>query len=185
MPTQSSKPFITSQSTLSTSTKGKDSIHPKIAVITSCSKQKAKFACSAFEFYRGQFFQAVKNFTFKHDFDLWLVSAKYGLIGDEIVFPYDRKLKKSKAEQARIKDLVYPRFHEIEAQYDKIIVLMGKTYRDTLPESSKIIFGTDHRGSGGYKQLIKILSQFPYKKVKTFFQNQQKEFTVTDLRRVL
>ena len=68
-----------------------------ILVLTSCSfkKKKTKSAIKAKELYEGDFFKKVKNFASLNNFDLKIISAKYGLVdSNDSISYYDLKIKK-------------------------------------------------------------------------------------------
>ena len=129
--------------------------NPRILVITSCSKKKEQKAKKAVDLYKGQFFLGIKRFCEKNDFDLMVLSAKYGLIKDEIIAPYEQRLKNTKKDINRLHAIAFPKFKDLIPKYDYIIFLMGKTYVSVLNTNSpKIRYATDPTGSGGFNQLI-------------------------------
>ena len=128
---------------------------PRILVITSCSKKKEQKASRAEDLYKGQFFLGVKKFCEKNSFDLMILSAKYGLIKDEIIEPYEQRLQYTKKDINRLRALAFPKFKDLIPKYDYIIFLMGKIYASVLSTTSpKIRYATDPTGSGGFNQLI-------------------------------
>jgi hypothetical protein len=128
---------------------------PKILVITSCSKKKEQQASRAVDLYKGQFFLGVKKFCEKNRFDLRVLSAKYGLVNDEIIEPYEQRLKNTIRDRERLRALASPKLKELLQKYDLIVFLMGKAYTSilTMP-SPKIRYATDPTGSGGFNRLI-------------------------------
>ncbi len=136
--------------------------NPRILVITSCSKKKEQNTSRAVDLYKGQFFLGVKKFCEKNSFDLMVLSAKYGLISDEIIEPYEQRLRNTKKDINRLRALAFPNFKDLVPEYDYIIFLMGKTYTSVLNTNSpKIRYATDPTGSGGFNQLIVKLNNLP------------------------
>ncbi len=139
--------------------------NPKILVITSCSKKKEQKASRVADLYKGQFFLGVKEFCKKNGFDLMVLSAKYGLIKDEIIEPYEQRLHNTKKDINRLRSLAFPKFKDLIPKYDYIIFLMGKTYASVLNTTSpKICYATDPTGSGGFNQLIVKLNKLSKEK---------------------
>jgi len=84
-----------------------------------------------------------------------ILSAKYGLIKDEIIEPYEQRLQNTKTDIERLRALALPKFEDLVPKYDYIIFLMGKTYASVLNITSpKIRYATDPTRSGGFNQLI-------------------------------
>ena len=153
----------------------------KILVITSCSKKKAPSARSAINLYKGQFFLGVKSFCEKNNFELMILSAKYGLIKDEIIAPYEQRLKNTKKDINRLHAIAFPKFKDLIPKYDYIIFLMGKTYVSALNTTSpKIRYATDPTGSGGFNQLIVKLNNLSKEKFISLIK-QKKTFSRFDI----
>jgi hypothetical protein len=155
--------------------------NPRILVITSCSKKKEKNANRALDLYKGQFFLGVKKFCEKNCFDLMVLSAKYGLIKDEIIEPYEQRLQNTKRDINRLRALAFPKFKDLIPKYDYIIFLMGKTYASVLNTiSPKIRYATDPTGSGGFNQLIVKLNNLSKGEFISLI-NQNKTFSRFDI----
>jgi hypothetical protein len=147
---------------------------PKIAIITACSKRKLPYSAPAGEFYQGQFFKAVKKFAAAHQFDLYLISAKYGLISEHtIIEPYNIKLSGKKQIQY-IRKIAEPIMTDLLCEYDRILILAGSTTSSVLnafQTNPKMLWFFDNRGSGGFNQLITVLNTFPPNSVVRMIQS--------------
>jgi hypothetical protein len=136
-------------------------------VITSCCKKKLDYPAPARELYQGQLFKIVCEYAEKNNYDLIILSAKYGLIAlNDVIEPYDQQLKSVKDAKI-MAERIYDSLAVILSSYKKIIVIMGKYYRRAIedmlkfwanvtPEASYEII-TDKRGIGGLKQRVKQL----------------------------
>lgn len=155
----------------------------KILVITNCSKKKLQSPTVAQNLYQGLFFRNVKTFSKRMQFDLCIISAKYGLLNsDEIIEPYDKTIK-SKKDILELKENVSGKFDKLLNEYDKIIFIMAKNYLEIFKsylDNSKIICAIDHRGSGGFLQLTSKLKKIKkldfLKLIKT-----NRSFTIEDI----
>ena len=135
----------------------------KICILTSCSKRKLPGRARAGELYRGQFFTQVRMLSKTVDAELFILSAKYGLIAeDREIEPYDQRLK-TKADARALKPTLTPLLPEIIKKCDLILLLMGNLYESVFADylsgahKAKFVLSEDHRGSGGYNQLISQL----------------------------
>jgi len=161
----------------------KESKIEKILVITSCSKKKAKKPKKAVDLYQGQFYSGVKKFSRKMDYDLMVLSAKHGLVKNQVISPYDLRLITKKQVRALEKTEI-KKFNRLLGKYDKVILLMGKKYSSVFESvnSRKIIKASDNRGSGGFLQLIKYLNNTPGRKIKNLVKKENR-VTVDILKR--
>jgi len=92
-------------------------------VITGCSKKKLEHKAKA-----GTFFKKSKKLAKINNFDLKILSGKYGLLDPEMVIePYNQKIR-TKSDIERIRKQVSPIIDRIKEEYDLIILIMGKTY---------------------------------------------------------
>ena len=155
----------------------------RILVITNCSKKKLTHASKAIQLYQGQFFNKVVNFTRRMNFDLKIISAKYGLISPEkIIKPYDKKINNS--EVIKLREGISESIKVILDDYDKIIFLMGRNYLKCFEDyldNPKMIIAEDNRGSGGFLQLITCLEKIPKKKFLKFIKSNPSTFSVKDV----
>ena len=69
----------------------------KIALITACSKKKLLRTAPAKELYQGSMFKKARRIAQKIHADFFILSAKYGLIGEsKIIRPYDTVIRYKK-----------------------------------------------------------------------------------------
>ena len=152
----------------------------KILVLTSCSlkKRKSKEPLKANELYKGDFFMKVRDFAFKYDFDLKIISAKYALIdSDEKISFYNVRIK-NQEDIERLRKMVGPKIKKIEPLYDKILLIMGEDYKKIIEpfRNDKFLNFFDNRGLGGYKALMKdLLSLTERNLYKLLFSQNNKE----------
>lgn len=131
----------------------------KVLVITSCSKKKRSYKTTASDMYQGQLFKMVKKFAKTNNFDFKILSAKYGLLNpDEIIKPYDKKLKNNEDIKILQKDLIF-KWNNLSVPYDFVLLIMGKYYRGVFEvlDQEKIIYFRSYNGIGG---LLKIMKKF-------------------------
>ena len=128
----------------------------KILIIAGCSQKKLLNPAPAIELNQGQLFKAIRKLAIKNQFDLKILSGKYGLLEpDQIIEPYNQKIK-TKADIKRVREIVNPTITQIWRDYGIIIVIMGKNYREVLKPffDNKFYVVFDKRGIGGYKSLL-------------------------------
>lgn len=105
---------------------------------------------------QGQLFKAIKKLTTQNQFDIKILSGKFGILEkNQIIEPYNQKIK-TKADIKRVREMVIPKVLHIWRQYDQIILIMGKKYREVLTPffDNKWYVVYDVRGIGGYKFLV-------------------------------
>ena len=143
-------------------------------VITSCSKRKLTHRAPAKDLNQGQFFKQVKLFAETLEAGFFILSGKYGLIsGEKWLDPYDQRLTK-KADILRVRETLEPLMSQILSQYQFIILMMGKLYESvfqsyfTGPQKERFIRTVDHRGSGGYNQLITQFNHLQLNEMELF-----------------
>lgn len=153
----------------------------KILVITSCSAKKKKESMKAIDLYDGDFFRKVKKFVKLHNFDLRIISAKYGLLSpDDEIPPYNEKIKNSD-DIVILQKKVFPKLRNIINKYDKILILMGEDYKNIIKPISNenFIYFFDNRGLGGYKSLLTHLLKMERRNLfKLLFYQNEKIITV-------
>jgi len=133
----------------------------KILLFISCSKSKLSHPAPAKQFYTGQLFRSLVKLAQNNQWDVRVLSGKYGLIPlTKIVEPYDQKIQ-TQDDIERIQNQAIPKLQSIIPNYKKIIVFMSKTYRKVLKplilnaENSKKFIVIHHRkGIFGYKKLV-------------------------------
>lgn len=139
----------------------------KICIIAGCSQKKLNYAAPAHDLNQGQLFKSIKKLAIKNNFDLKILSGKYGLLdGIEIIGPYNQKIR-TKKDISEIRSKVLPTLKYIWKKYDTIIVIMGKNYRIVLEPylDKKFIIVFDKRGIGGYLSLLSRYNKLQTKKL--------------------
>lgn len=105
----------------------------KTLIITSCSKKKneIKSILKASERYIGQMFKATKKFAEINQYDLLIISAKYGLLKPESKIDNYNKRIQNKTQAIDLRAEVNLKLQEIieRERYSRIIIIMGKMYR--------------------------------------------------------
>ena len=109
-------------------------------LILSCSKSKrsAPQLLPAVERYNGPLFRVLRKFICKNpqeaqSLDVFVLSAKFGLIsGEELIPDYNHIMTKARAEILHSE--VMTNFSKLlkEAPYQELLVVMGKTYLSAL-----------------------------------------------------
>ena len=135
----------------------------KTLLITGCCKEKLDHPAPAKDLYQGRLFKLVKTYTETNQFDWVIISAEYGLVTPEQVLePYDTQIK-TIGDVKRVHQLVMPVLESTWGDYAKIIVILGKRYRQVIePELTqlppqKVVIIEDKRGIGGLCQQVKAL----------------------------
>lgn len=99
-------------------------------LIISCSKRKINRPGAAINVYDGNFFRILRNR--KPPLDLFILSAKYGLIAAETqIEPYDQIMTKWKA--VGIRPTVEKQYEKLVLpNYDNVLILMSNLYLGVL-----------------------------------------------------
>ena len=104
-------------------------LNQQIVIITGCSVKKLDNQAPARDLYQGVVFKKVKDLAELHGLDFMILSAKYGLLrGSELIEPYDMVIK-NKSDIVRLQEIVIPQLVQIEKDFIRIILIMGKNYR--------------------------------------------------------
>jgi hypothetical protein len=108
----------------------------KVLVITGCTKEKLAYNDSlrvpAKKMYHGRLFKTVRNYCEAKGFDYVIISAKYGLIlPDDIIGGYEKVLR-TKEDVKNIQPQVEEKLRPLLKNYERIIVVAGKKYREVL-----------------------------------------------------
>ena len=105
-----------------------------LLILTGCSKNKLNtdIEIPADELYTGTLFRFVKRYADSINADLYIISAKYGLISRKtLIKTYDKVLKtNSDADNLRLE--IENKLSVLHQRYDKILVIAGDKYRRTL-----------------------------------------------------
>ncbi len=108
-------------------------------LVQSCSQSKNEVSdpTPAFDVYSGYFYRilkkAIRTGEFREDTDIVILSAKYGILeADEPITAYDQIMSENRAEELN-EDVVDSIESAVDAGgYDRIVLNMGKTYRQSL-----------------------------------------------------
>lgn len=108
----------------------------KVLVITGCTKEKLGYNASvkapAKRMYQGRLFKTVRKYCETMGFDYVIISAEYGLIHpDDTIEGYEKVLRR-KEDIKRIQPLVEEKSRPLLKNYDKVVVIAGKQYREVL-----------------------------------------------------
>jgi len=134
-------------------------IGSKNLVILACSQKKADSTQKAQDLYQGSLFKLGRKYAEVNHFDFVVLSAKYGLISpDREIEPYNQRLA-NKEDVKKLREKVLPQLKQMIGNYDKIITIGGKLYREVIKplDSNKFENIIDNRGIGGMLQKVKIL----------------------------
>jgi len=108
----------------------------KVLVITGCTKEKlgynAFIKVPAKQMYQGRLFKTVRKYCEIMRFDYAIISAKYGLIHPEETIEGYEKVLRTKEDIERIRPAVEERLRPLLKNYEKIVVVAGKQYREVL-----------------------------------------------------
>jgi len=133
----------------------------KVLVITGCTKRKlgdnASVRAQAKQMYQGRLFKTVRQYSETIGFDYVIISAKYGLVfPDEEIEGYEEVLRR-KEDIKRIQPMVEKKLRPLLKDYDKILVIAGKQYREVLRNlwDERFVFVK----SRGYGDLCSIVSK--------------------------
>ncbi|KKK42994.1 hypothetical protein LCGC14_1346110 [marine sediment metagenome] len=118
----------------------------------------------AIELNQGQLFRSIKNLVAQNNFDLKILSGKYGILEpDQIIKPYNQKIK-TQADIIREREEIIIKLCQIWRDYDIILVIMGGKYRQVIQPffDNKFYVVFNKRGIGGY---LSVVSR--YRKLRT------------------
>lgn len=141
----------------------KTNMMKKILVIAGCSKKKLSNPAPAIDLNQGQLFRSIRKLVIQNQFDLKVLSGKYGLLEpNQVIAPYNQMIK-TKADIIRVRKMINPKMEKIWRDYDVIIVIMGKNYREVLKPffDNRFYAVYDKRGIGGYKSLMANYLKLP------------------------
>ncbi len=136
-------------------------------IIAGCSQKKFNYAAPAIELNQGQLFKSIKKLAKAHNFDLKILSGKYGLLDpNQIISPYNQKIR-TKQDVLRVRRIITPKLIEIYRDYDLIIVMLGKKYLEVIEPliDNKFLILYDRRGIGGYLSLFSKYNKLPKKRL--------------------
>ena len=110
----------------------------RVLVIAACSQTKMGntpgVKAKAKDMYQGRFFKLTRKLSEQQGWNYVIISAKYGLLFPEEVIEGYEKFLKTKRDIEEIKPKVIPKLKEIIPNYDRILVIAGKNYREVVRE---------------------------------------------------
>jgi cytoplasmic iron level regulating protein YaaA (DUF328/UPF0246 family) len=120
----------------------------------SASKREVSGPTPAFDLYSGYFYKilnkSMREGEFRSDIDINILSAKYGLLdpSDEIEW-YDQQMDRARADELNpsVVDAIETRV--TDAEYDRIVVNMGSTYRRAISGLNQRVDATVAEIQGG------------------------------------
>lgn len=102
-------------------------------VILACSKRKVNHAARAIDLYQGGLFTLGKAFAAKIKADIWIISAKYGLIPAGVyITPYEQRMTPDRVKELLADVIFYARTGDLLKRYEQIYVVAGKLYQRLL-----------------------------------------------------
>ena len=104
----------------------------KVCVVTTSTRAKKHTSSLAKDMFQGQFFDNVVKLCDKMEFDLYILSAKYGLLHpNEVIKPYDITLNNfSKKERKKWSDKVKKQMIENDLYKNDLYFFTGKNYHE-------------------------------------------------------
>ena len=110
----------------------------RVLVIAACSQTKkgstSDVKAKAKDMYQGRLFKLTRKLSEQQGWKYVIISAKYGLLfPEEEIEGYEKFLKTKKGIEG-IKPKVIPKLQKIIPNYDSILVIAGKNYREVVKE---------------------------------------------------
>jgi cytoplasmic iron level regulating protein YaaA (DUF328/UPF0246 family) len=108
----------------------KSTCHSKKIAFIACSKKKSNVRAKAKNIYQGQLFKkALLYCSFFYD-QIYILSAKYGLLSlDDIIDPYEETLNtKTEKQKREWADKVKKQMQQKEIEYELVDIFAGKNY---------------------------------------------------------
>lgn len=97
----------------------------KILVIAGCSQKKSLNPACAIDLNQGQLFKGIKKLAFQNQFDLKILSGKYGLLEpDQIIEPYNQRIK-TRADIFRVRELINPKITQITEKFFALFLIIS------------------------------------------------------------
>jgi hypothetical protein len=131
----------------------------KQTVIVACGQQKRAAKCAAHMMYTGPYHRACLAYarTLTDDENIFILSAKYGLLRlENEIEPYEKRLK-SHSDYAAFYELVRGQIAALELEKARPVVLGGRDYRELC--DSFWICEAPLAGVGGIGQQIQWLKR--------------------------
>ena len=146
----------------------------RVLVITACSQTKLgntpKVKTKAKDMYQGKLFKLTRKLCESYKWDYVIISAKYGLLFPEEEIEGYEKVLKTKKDIEEVKLKVIPKLKKIITDYDNIIVIAGKNYREVIKElvDDKFFF-IKSKGYGDLCSKIRQIVIMQTRKIDEFF----------------
>lgn len=148
--------------------------HLDIVILTNCTKTKLSASAPAEILYQGQTFKMIRKLSQILNYELLILSAKFGLLDSkQIISPYDMTIQ-SKDHAFRLWQESGTRFMEYLDRCDYIICFLSQRYLlylSSMLPNPKIIIISDPRGIMGYNALLYELKRLPKAKMLTYLLN--------------
>jgi len=146
----------------------------RVLVITSCTSKKISnkpdVEARAKSMYKGRMFKRVKKLSEVMGWDYVIISAKYGLINPEDRIRGYEKYLDTKEEIEGVKPKVLPKLFRIIPKYDRILVIMGKNYREVIGDiMDKRFMVLQSKGYGDLCSKVKDAITTQNRKLSDFF----------------
>lgn len=132
----------------------------KVLVITACTADKLSNEHSktakAKEMYTGRLFKNVRKFCEAKKWDYKIISAKYGILDPEDEIKGYEKVLERKKDVENIKPHTLYGLTKILPEYDKILVIAGKKYREVIdPIMDYRFYILESKGYGDLSSKVK------------------------------
>ncbi len=156
----------------------------KILIVTSCSAKKRNYKTKAIDLYQGHLFKKIKKFARVNNFDLKILSAKYGLLNpNSIIEPYNFTIS-NKKDVLNLQKKVISELLVSISNYKIVLIIMGSKYRKVIEPIDKenIYYIINHKGLGGYLNLMSKLLKFTRKEICKLLQKKKNNIiTIKDI----
>lgn len=108
----------------------------KVIALVSCVSRKQTTVSPAKELYQSDWFKKARAYVEHNDWPWYILSAQYGLLNpDQVISPYERTLKRLKAQERRDwADGVFYQITDIATPPCCLKVFAGQAYREHLSE---------------------------------------------------
>ena len=116
-------------------------LNTKVIAFVACSKKKTSYKTKARELYQGPLFKKALRYAEQHYLQVYILSAKYGIVDlEEVIAPYDKTLKTMlPKEKTQWADMVKKQMEEKEI-YPPFIFFTGVEYHKYF-EGEKPLLG--------------------------------------------
>lgn len=110
-----------------------------MVVLIGCGKSKQNKKCQAQNMYIGKYFKTCLDYAKTFKSDVYILSAKYGLLSlEQEIEPYDKTLNTmSKSDSLKWKDTVEKQILESGIPLDEVVFVCGKNYSKHISKMFK------------------------------------------------